>query len=204
MVYHIMRVTAELSDLLDQRRPRRADARRNYDAILRAAADAFSGVGADVSMEEIAGRAGVGVATVYRHFESRTALAEAVYLVAVEELVASADEVADAEPWSALQTWLGGFVRYMATKHPMLSMLSETSAIYEPTRDAIYGVAEPLVAGAQRLGKLRVDIDADDLMRIIFAITGGIYRDPAQLDRAVQVVIDGIAVVAMPDEGRIG
>jgi AcrR family transcriptional regulator len=185
-----MRVS--LSALLEERRPQRADARRNFDAVLEAAVLAYAELGANVGMEEIARRAGVGVATLYRNFPTRIALMEAVYLATVDELVRFGDSIEEPDPWTALETWLLKFVDFMRTKHPVVTVLTESSVVYLPTRDAIYRIADPLVERARQAGKVRRDLSADDVMRVIFAVTGGIYRDDAQLQRAVRMVLDGI------------
>ena len=99
--------TAEALD----RRPKRADARRNYDSLIEAARAAFTENGAEASLEDIARRAGVGIGTLYRHFPTRQALLEATYLEEVEALCASAAELSDLEPWDALVAWLNRFSR---------------------------------------------------------------------------------------------
>ena len=71
-------------------RPKRADARRNYEKVLAAAREAFAEGGESTSLEEIARRAGVGIGTLYRHFPSRQALVEALYLDEVEDVCRSA------------------------------------------------------------------------------------------------------------------
>ena len=71
-------------------RPKRADARRNFDKLLAAAAAAFAQDGADASLEDIARRAGVGIGTLYRNFPTREALLEAVYVDEVQEMSRSA------------------------------------------------------------------------------------------------------------------
>src|SRR3954454_23845757 len=92
------------------RRPKRADARRNYEKLLAAAAEAFTERGTDASLEDIARRAGVGIGTLYRPFPTRQALLEAVYIDEVEEISAKAGELGHLEPWEALVTWLRQFV----------------------------------------------------------------------------------------------
>src|SRR3954453_24024387 len=87
-------------------RPRRADARRNYEKVLAAARDAFAEGGEASSLEEIARRAGGGVGTLDRHFPTRQALLEAVYLDEVEALCRSVDDLAGLPPWDALARWL--------------------------------------------------------------------------------------------------
>src|SRR5579884_3864221 len=83
-------------------RPKRADARRNYDKVIAAAREAFAAGGTSTSLEEIARRAEVGIGTLYRHFPNRQALLEAVYVGEVEALAASAGEFAELDPWEAL------------------------------------------------------------------------------------------------------
>ncbi|WP_175473776.1 TetR/AcrR family transcriptional regulator [Curtobacterium sp. MCBA15_013] len=185
-----------LAAMLEARRPRRLDARRNFDAVIAAATEAFGEAGADVGTEEIALRAGVGVATLYRNFPTRIALMEAVYLASVDELVSSSSGSGDVDSWTALRRWLEKFVDFMRTKHPVVSVLTEQSEVYEPTCDAIYGIAEPLFERAREDGQIRGGIDADDVMRVIFAVTGGLYRDAAQRGRALQIVLDGIRAPA--------
>ena len=91
-------------------RAQRADARRNREALLDAANDAFTDVGASASLEDIARRAGVGIGTLYRHFPTRKELFEAVYVHEVEALCQSAADVAELPPWDALAAWLRRFV----------------------------------------------------------------------------------------------
>jgi AcrR family transcriptional regulator len=101
------------------RRPKRADARRNYDKLIAAAREAFTERDSSASLEDIARRAGVGIGTLYRHFPTRTDLIEAVYVEEVETLCRSADDLRDAPPWDALVGWLHRFIGYVATKHAL-------------------------------------------------------------------------------------
>jgi AcrR family transcriptional regulator len=181
-----------LSELLAPRRPRRADARRNFDALLRAAADAFTELGPDVPMEEIAKRAGVGVATLYRHFPARVELMEWVYVSLVEDLVRYGGQLPAEDPWAALVAWLHRFVAYLGAKHVLITVLTRESKGYQPCRDALYGVAAPLLERAQQARAARADVDVDDILRLAFSVTGGSYRDDAQRQRAIQIVLDGI------------
>src|SRR5215475_2298590 len=105
--------------------PKRADARRNYDRLMAAAAGAFAERGADdVSLEEIARRAGVGIGTLYRHFPARQALLEAVYKDQVDGLDTLAAKLLTAEsPGAALGEWLRAFVAFGRTKRSLSSEL---------------------------------------------------------------------------------
>src|SRR4051812_26503895 len=83
-------------------RPKRADARRNYEKVLAAAREAFAEGGESTALEEIARRAGVGIGPLYRHFPTRQALLEALYVDEVEELCRSAADLDGEDPWEAL------------------------------------------------------------------------------------------------------
>src|SRR5580704_18707228 len=104
---------------------KRADARRNYDRLLAAAAAAFAEHGADdVSLEEIARRAGVGIGTLYRHFPARQALLEAVYKDQVDGLEVLAGKLLTAEsPGEALGEWLRAFAAFGRTKRSLSTAL---------------------------------------------------------------------------------
>src|SRR3954462_1695679 len=101
------------------KRPKRADALRNYEKLVAAAREAFTEADRSASLEDIARRAGVGIGTLYRNFPTRSDLVEAVYVDEVEGLARSAAELADLEPWEALSAWLGRFVGYVATKQAL-------------------------------------------------------------------------------------
>src|SRR4029077_9767461 len=87
------------------RRPLRADAQRNYDKLLSAARDAFAEDGTAATLDDIAHRAGVGIATLYRHFPTRQHLLEAVYVDEVEAMARTATDLAELPPWEALDRW---------------------------------------------------------------------------------------------------
>src|SRR5258706_13057049 len=87
-------------------RPKRADARRNYEKLLAAAGEAFAENGTAASLEDIARRADVGIGTLYRHFATRQDLLEAVYIDEVEEMSRAAADLPDPEPRDALATGL--------------------------------------------------------------------------------------------------
>src|SRR3954449_8036720 len=109
------------------RRPQRADARRNFDALLAAARDVFAENGTDASLEDIARRANVGIATLYRNFPTRQALFDTIYVGEVEELCSAAQDLEGDEPWDAFTAWLGRFCAYVATKLAMKEELSKDS-----------------------------------------------------------------------------
>ncbi|MET4647935.1 TetR/AcrR family transcriptional regulator [Streptomyces sp. NBC_01550] len=181
-----------VNEIVAARRPRRADARRNYDALLLAAREAFAAHGADASLEDIARRAGVGIGTLYRNFPSRTELFEAVYADEVHALCRVADEVAAEPPWEALTTWLRRFVDYMATKRAIREAMDTRSAVFTSCRASMYEAGAPLLTRAQTAGEARTDMTFDDLIRMVAGITGATYPEPDQRDRILEIALDGV------------
>src|SRR5690242_20978936 len=104
-------------------RPKRADARRNYEKVLAAAREAFAEGGESTALEEIARRAGVGIGTLYRHFPNRQALLEALYVNEVDEVCRSAAELDGGDPWEELNGWFEGLMGYFATKRALAAEL---------------------------------------------------------------------------------
>jgi AcrR family transcriptional regulator len=176
------------------RRPQRADARRNFDALLAAAREVFAEQGTDASLEEVARRAGVGIGTLYRNFPTRRDLFESVYIGEVEELCAAATALADRDPWEALVGWVHRFVGYVATKRAMLEALSRESPVFQTCRAEIEVAGEPLLRRAQQAGVVRGDLTFDDFLRLISGITYGTFADDAQRDRVLAIALDGLRI----------
>jgi AcrR family transcriptional regulator len=179
----------------------RADAQRNYQRLLSAANAVFIERGADdVSLEEIARRAGVGIGTLYRHFPNRQALLEAVYRDQVEALSARADELLDSDAaGDALEAWLRALLAFSRTKHSMMSALLATigkdSELVSSCSIAIVDAAGTLLKRAQAAGVVRADADAGDLIRLMHAVSLATQRapsDPGQTDRMLGLILDGL------------
>ncbi|MEV0290919.1 MULTISPECIES: helix-turn-helix domain-containing protein [unclassified Kribbella] len=179
---------------VDVRRPQRADARRNFDALLAAARDAFAAKGVEASLEEIARQAGVGIGTLYRNFPTRQDLLNAVYFGEIEELCIAAEEVAGLPPWEALTTWLRRFVGYAATKRAIWESLNRESESFKAAREAMYAAGTPLFEQAQKSGDARADVNFDDVLRMVSGLTAGSFVDEAQRDRVLAIALDGIRV----------
>jgi AcrR family transcriptional regulator len=177
-------------------RPKRADARRNYDKLVTAAREAFGERGSAASLEDIARRAGVGIGTLYRHFPSRQALLEAVYVEEVEAMARSAAEFADLEPWDALVGWLRRFVRYAATKkvvmEELLTYVDADSEVLAGCRTAINEAGEPLLRRAQEAGAARPDASFIDVARMIAGIAVIKNADADQIERIFDIAVDGL------------
>jgi AcrR family transcriptional regulator len=174
------------------KRPHRADARRNFDALLTAARDAFAENGAGASLEDIARRAGVGIGTLYRNFPTRQDLFDSVYLGEIEELCEAAVRVADLPPWEALETWLQRFVGYAATKRAIFEELNRDSEMLSKAREAMYGAGRPLFDQAQAAGAVRTDTTFDDVLRMVSGLTGAGFVDEAQRTRVLHLALDGL------------
>lgn len=179
-------------DHASSRRVQRADARRNREALLVAANDAFTDVGAAASLEEIARRAGVGIATLYRHFPARKDLFEAVYVHEVEALSQSAAEFAQLPPWEALVAWLRRFVEYMATKRAVLEELASDSELLMSCRAQIVEAGSPLLARAQQSADARADVTFDDVLLLVMGITWIHAADADQRERLLAMALDGV------------
>ncbi|HEU5420705.1 MAG TPA: TetR/AcrR family transcriptional regulator [Streptosporangiaceae bacterium] len=179
----------------------RADARRNYEKLLAAAAAAFAERGADdVSLEEIARRAGVGIGTLYRHFPTRQALLESVYRDQVELLARRADDLMAADsPADALADWLGAMVAWGATKRSLsttlLATLGKESELISTCSLMLRHSIEKLLRRAQETGAARDDIQPADVLRLVHGLVvacGQTPADPAQVSRMLALVIDGL------------
>lgn len=155
----------------------RADARRNYARILAVAEAEVAAHGSAASLEQIARTAGVGSATVRRHFPTRRALLEAVSKERVEALRGRADELADADnSRTALLEWLSEVVTYCVTARGLAAALSydenTVDSVHENSCAAtIHEAGEPLLRRAVRDGAVTPDVTVADLITLIIGIT---------------------------------
>nr|BAM98961.1 putative tetR-family transcriptional regulator [Streptosporangium amethystogenes] len=182
-------------------RPMRADARRNYDRILVAAGAAIARHGAEASLEEIARHAGVGSATLHRHFPSRQALLEAVFRGRVETLCAKASELtADLDPGPALVTWLRAVGTHAASNRGLAASLMRGARDGDPTLGAtchtmIVSVGGELLERARQAHAVRPDVGIVDLLKLVSAISLATEQEPggaAEADRLLALAIDGV------------
>jgi AcrR family transcriptional regulator len=177
-------------------RPKRADAKRNYDKVLVAAHDAFAERGTSTSLEEIARRAGVGIGTLYRHFPTRQALLEAVYAREVDEVCRSAVDLDGGDPWEALVTWLRRLAAYMATKqaliHELLDYVDRDAPLFTSCRASIGTAGEPLLKRAQDAGVVRKDAEFSEILQLVGGIAKIPGTDPGQMDHLLRIVLDGL------------
>jgi AcrR family transcriptional regulator len=179
------------------KRPKRADARRNYEKLVAAAREAFTEADRSAALEDIARRAGVGIGTLYRNFPTRTDLVQAVYVDEVEALARSAEALAGAEPWEALTAWLHDFVGYVATKQALAEELFAVDdaarlAVFSSCRAMLYAAGEPLLRRAQDAGIARPDVTIEEVIRLVGGIAKIPADDPADVQRVLAVALDGL------------
>jgi AcrR family transcriptional regulator len=176
-------------------RPKRADARRNYDKLVAAARAAFTEDGTSAPLEDVAERAGVGIGTLYRHFPTRQALLEAVYIDEVEAMAQAAEDLSKLPPWDALSQWLHQYVGFAATKRALNEALVEAdpdSNVLLACRTAISRAATGLVERAQRAGVVRADTNFGDVVRMVAGIAMVPTTDDEQKERLLELALDGL------------
>ncbi|GLP68347.1 transcriptional regulator [Streptomyces sp. TUS-ST3] len=168
---------------MTQVRPMRADARRNYERLLKVAAEAFAEHGEGASLDDIAKRAGVGSGTLYRHFPTRQALLEAAYVDRVEGFARRADELArELPPGQALAEWLYelcvGTIQVRGLKTLLGSAMADGSeAAVTVCGTHVRGAAERLVSAAREEGALRGDVEPMELLRLAHGVAGAAELD---------------------------
>jgi AcrR family transcriptional regulator len=186
---------SETPTQIQPQRPMRADARRNYDKLVTAALAVFSEQGTAASLEAVAGRAGVGIGTLYRHFPTRQALLEAVYADEVDAMARAAADLADREPWDAVAEWFQGYVGFAATKRALMDMMLDAdpdSDVLATCRAALSRAGNELIGRAQAAGVVRADIEFIDVARMVGQIGVAPNTDQEQKERMLAIVLDGL------------
>ncbi|MDQ1551339.1 MAG: hypothetical protein QOD50_761 [Actinomycetota bacterium] len=186
-------------------RPKRADARRNEQSLLDAAAAVFVKSGVDAPVREIADRAGVGMGTIYRHFPTRADLVVAVYEHQIDECVrVGTDLLTRGTPLASLATWADLIVDFLVTKHGLAEALQNDVVRFEVLHRAIIDRLVPvcalLLAAGTTAGEVRSAISPYGLMRGIGNLCVGSDSDPRYDARAlVQTLIAGLAPVTLTE-----
>ncbi|MEU1087124.1 helix-turn-helix domain-containing protein [Streptomyces sp. NPDC005892] len=180
-------------------RPLRADARRNREALLSAAREAFLAGDTDAHVEEIARSAGVAVGTLYRHFETREALIEEVYRKEVDDLCAAPEQLLDQHaPEEALRRFLLLLVDHAAVGKGMSialeSIMATDSPVFEDARTRMGDALTRLLDAGSATGTVRGDVTGPTLLRALGGICAMRVRD-GWLDEARQIthlLLDGL------------
>jgi len=180
-------------------KPLRADARRNRDALIATAREIFARGDADLRFDDFARLAGVGTGTLYRHFPTREALAEAVYRGEVTALCARAEELRATRPAEeALAAFLRGFADFLRDHHGLARTLAtllatRTGALAEGG-EALTRAVEGLLAAAVRAGTVRDDVGVGSIMMVLHGISAA-YGQPGSADEAdgaIRLLRDGL------------
>ena len=175
----------------------RADAQRSVDALLQAAKEVFAVAGVEAPIRDIAGRAGLGVGTVYRHFPQRSDLIAAVFRREIDDCAQAAVEFAAAhEPREALRRWMQRFSAFFATKRGFASALHSGEAAYAALPEhfdaRLRPALEQLLGSAVAAGRIRSDVDAGELLGAVARLSMSETDDPAQAQRMVALLADGL------------
>ncbi|MFJ4620666.1 TetR/AcrR family transcriptional regulator [Streptomyces sp. NPDC088812] len=179
----------------------RADARRNYARILAVAEEEVAAHGADASLERIARVAGVGSATVRRHFPGRRALLQAVFSKRIEALCTRAAELAGAaDARAALLDWLGALTAYAASARGMADALVQDGPD-DPDHvnvcsARLTGAADPLLRHAVRAGAVAPGVTIADLITLVtgIALATEHHPDPAaEAHRLLGLTVEGVS-----------
>lgn len=180
-------------------RPLRIDARRNEQALLDAAAALFITSGVEVTVREIAAKAGVGMGTLYRHFPTRADLIIAVYRHQVEAC-AEAGSILLAEsssPYGALRQWIYLFVDFLTTKHGLAAVMQADKTGFEALHayflDRLVPVCSQLLDAATEAAEIRPDVPAFELMWGVGSLCANGTKDPRlDVHRLIDLLITGL------------
>lgn len=188
----------------------RKDATRNRTRILEVAREAFREP-TEPSMAEIARRAGVGMATLYRNFPGRLELLTEVYRTEIDDICRAATTAAGDSPGERLFDWLSTFHAGGARKSPLISLLrgapgdsrdgdaGNGDAVVIGSRALVVRAGEPLLRGARESGEVRDDVSIEQILDAIAAL-GQVGEDPASATTLVEVFIDGLRTPGPPRE----
>jgi AcrR family transcriptional regulator len=184
----------------------RTDAERNRCRILAAAGQVFADHGLEVSMNAIAKRAGVGIATLYRRFPTREALITEVFGDRMEAYARAVDvALADPDPWRGFSHYVEQVCAMQAADRGFGDVLTRsfpTAKAFEATRAQAYEGFDELVVRAQATGKLRPDFTHQDLVLVLMANAGVIAATgdaaPDAWRRVLAYLLDAFAVTPEP------
>ena len=166
----------------------RADARKNYSHLLAVARDVVTEHGADASMRDIARRADVGLATLFRHFPTREALFEALLRTKLDALTQKASELETTNtPAEALASWFREGVAFVHSYRGVVALMAAAhtdpdSALYASCA-AVHSAGARLLLRAQAEGTARTDINGEDLFALMSAL-GWLFGQPSFAPRA--------------------
>jgi AcrR family transcriptional regulator len=180
----------------------RADARRNYARILAVAEEEVAAQGSNASLEQIARTAGVGSATVRRHFPTRRALLEAVSRERIEALVVRAQELTGkGDSRDSLLEWLGDLVDYCVAARGLAAALAYDGDMADPVHQnscaaKLEDSAGPLLGRAERDGVVAAGVTVSDLIALVVGIVLATEHHPdasGQANRLFELAVAGLS-----------
>ena len=178
---------------------KRADARRNEQTLLDAAAAVFVAAGVDAPVRDIAAAAGVGMGTIYRHFPTRADLVIAVYRHQVDACAEAGPALlaSSSTPHAALTQWIDLFVDFLVTKHGLAAALQSDNSRFETLHayflDRLVPVCGELLDAAAAVGEIRTGMDAYELLRAVGNLCVGVSGDSRyDARRMVRLLIAGL------------
>jgi AcrR family transcriptional regulator len=198
-----------LITVIDEDRPLRRDAERNRRRILDAARELFAQCGLEVSLNDIAHHAGVGVGTVYRRFPDREQLIDSLFQERMEEMVAIAERAAaDPDPWRGLVGFFEQSLELQAHDFGLKDLVASAPdgmARVGQIRARLLPLGEQIVRRAQASGQLRADVAPTDMAILQLMVSAVIdaSRDvaPDVWRRFLSIVLSGLAAAPAADEG---
>jgi AcrR family transcriptional regulator len=186
-----------LSDV--EARELRVDAARNRETVLAAATRAFAASEVEPSMRAIAREAGVGIATLYRHFPTRESLVNAVYQDQVKRLTIGATDLLKwVPPAEAMRRWMDLFADWLATKNGMLdtllAMIDSGEITHAQTRAELLEAITTILDAGRAAGDLRADVSAEDIAASLVGLLAVADKlgNQAQAKRLLDLLMDGL------------
>ena len=183
----------------------RADATRNREQLLAVATRVFASADREPSMRAIAREAGVGIATLYRHFPTRESLVDAVYRDQVTRLTTGAHELlGQLAPAAALRRWMDLFGDWIATKNGMLdtllAMIESGEIAHAQTRTELLAAITEILDAGRAAGDIRSDVTAEDIAASLIGVFTVAHppEHEAKASRLLNILMDGLRPPAGP------
>jgi AcrR family transcriptional regulator len=178
-------------------RAQRVEGRRNYGHIVATAREVFAELGPEAPLDVIARRAGIGNATLYRHFPAREHLLEAAYRTDIADLGRRAVELADYfTPTQALERWLRDYFVPAQDERGVAHMVKDAVVtapeVFSQMKEQFSRPVDSLVSGAQTSGELRPDVTTGDILRMAHGIAVTSQGLPEARERMLNVLLDGL------------
>jgi AcrR family transcriptional regulator len=179
-------------------RPVRADARRNIDAVIKGAKEAFKTLGVDAPVRDIAQRAGVGMGTLYRHFPQRADLIAAVFRSEVDACAEAASTLAaEHGPAEALGRWMQRYAAYISTKRGLASALYSGDPTYASLpgyfEQKLVPALQALLNAAVAAGEARAGVNPYELLSAVGCLGMNVAAEgDGRVERAVALMVDGV------------